>query len=114
MILFRGHPVAHSPTPCVFAHPGLPGARGPKETADAAGGGRIFKFLTGYVVGLAVSGVLVVVLALAHGSKVDRGSADGPDWDSVATCVWERWDSGADMAPVIRFCMTWSAAGEYR
>jgi hypothetical protein len=27
-----------------------------------------------------------------------------PDWPAIASCVWDRWDAGADMTPVVRFC----------
>lgn len=57
---------------------------------------------------------IVALLTLAGDSKAGGDRPHEVDWDSVATCVWERWDSGADMAPVLRFCMAFSAAGEYR
>ncbi len=49
-------------------------------------------------------GVAIALLASRTGSPQP---SRGTDWDSVAACVWDRWDAGANMAPVMRFCVTW-------
>ncbi len=55
-------------------------------------------------------GVSIAVLA-SHGSP--KPSSVEPNYDAVAVCVWERWDSGADMTPVVRFCYRF-ALSEYK
>jgi hypothetical protein len=60
------------------------------------------RFLAGYACGLAVAAL--IALLLVHGS---RSPSSEPDWPAIASCVWDRWDAGADMAPVMRFCVTW-------
>ncbi len=63
-----------------------------------------------YALGLVMGAI--VTLALQAPQTMQRPQE--PTWDSIASCVWTRWDSGADMAPVVRFCYRWSARGEYR
>jgi len=58
------------------------------------------RFLTGYILGLAVA-TLIAVLAF-YGTK--PAPPPEPDWAAIAACEWERWDGTSDMAPVARFC----------
>ena len=58
------------------------------------------KFLAGYACGLAVACVIAaLIVASSHSAKPAE-----PDYDAVATCMWERWDSSSSMTPVARFC----------
>ncbi len=62
-------------------------------------------FAVAYGTGLVMGALMILTLQSPQPEPAAPATPE-INWERVAYCVWERWDSGADMQPVVRFCYT--------